>query len=333
MTKHYASLVAETPDLTGKVFAITGTTTGFGYIVAETVASKGANVLLLNRPSERSKVSLAKLQAAVPSASFIAVDCDLQDFDSVKKVAQTIKEDHAISELYCLASNAGIMALPNQATKDGYDVQMQTNHLSHFLLTQQLFPLLKAGAEKHGEARIVNHSSAARNMVPGKFLQEQYLGKNGPHLGDDKANIALFNGGCFIRYHHSKLANTVFTHALKQKLDASSSPAVKSIKSIACHPGVSGTALADHLQGGCFMKMMNPILKILSNSIDDGAMGLLYGMVSPDAESGLLYGPKNDGFSGPAVRTELKEHETDQTACDMLWKKSEEATGVTFDDF
>ena len=331
MVKHYNALAEEISDLKGKVFAITGTTTGFGYIVARTVAEKGGKVLLLNRPSERSKDSLANLKADVPSGDFIAIDCDLQDFDSVKKAAKTIEA--TVSDLYCLANNAGIMALPNKATKDGYDVQMQTNHLSHFLLTQQLFSLLKKGSEKHGEARIVNHSSAARNFVPGKVLQEQYLGKSGPHLGDDKANVATFSGGSFIRYHHSKLANTVFTHALKEKIAASSSPVVQNIKSVACHPGVSMTSLANHLQGNFVMKIMAPCFKMMSNSLEDGAMGLLYGMVSPDAETDMLYGPKNDKFSGPAVKTDLKEHETDREAGDMLWKRSEEATGVVFDDF
>lgn len=36
--------------------------------------------------------------------------------------------------IYCLCNNAGIMARPDEATVDGYDTQMQTNHLSHFLL-------------------------------------------------------------------------------------------------------------------------------------------------------------------------------------------------------
>lgn len=323
--KNYIQLKESLPDLTGKVFAITGTTSGTGFVAAKTVGEKGGKVLLLNRPSERSKASLITLKAAVPAGDFTAIDCDLQDFDSVRTAAHTIVE--TVDDLYCLANNAGIMALPNKATKDGYDVQMQTNHLSHFLLTKELFPLLEKGVEKHGEARVVNHSSAARNMVPGKFLQEEYLGKSGPNLGDDKANMASFTGGNFVRYHHSKLANTVFTAALSQKITNSSNK----IKAVAAHPGVANTNLADHLsKPGLGTSVLNFVFKFVTNSVDDATMGLLYGMASPDAQNGILYGPKKDKFKGPAVPTELKPHETDATYTEMLWKKSEEATGVVF---
>eukprot|EP00958_Prasinococcus_capsulatus_P005402 scaffold523_cov446-Prasinococcus_capsulatus_cf.AAC.6 len=60
----------------------------------------------------------------------------------------------------------GVMASQNEGTVDGYDVQMQTNHLSHFLLTRELLPLLERGAELRGEARVVNHSSTARKVPP-----------------------------------------------------------------------------------------------------------------------------------------------------------------------
>ena len=61
-----------------------------------------------------------------------------------------------------LCNNAGVMAMKDIATSDGYDVQMQVNHLSHFLLTKELLPLIKLAAESKGEARIVNHTSVAR---------------------------------------------------------------------------------------------------------------------------------------------------------------------------
>jgi len=327
--KHYAALKESLPDLSGKVFAITGTTSGTGFIAARTIAEKGGRVLLLNRPSERSKASLEKLLLAVPDADFTAIDCDLQDFDSVRTAAKTIEE--SVEALYCLSNNAGIMGQPNEATKDGYDVQMQTNHLSHFLLARELFPLLARGSEQHGEARVVSHSSGARNMVPGTYLREEYLGKSGPHLGDDAVHMTSFSGGALVCYQHTKLANTVFAAALAQKIASSPSPAVRKIRAVAAHPGVAMTGIGEHLQGGMMMKMMTPVIRFFANTIEDATTGLLYGMAGLEAKNGVLYGPKNDGFSGKAVPTDLQPHETDQASADMLWKASEEATGVKFE--
>ena len=44
----------------------------------------------------------------------------LQDFESVRKAAAEIKSKY--EKLYCLSLNAGIMATPDKATKDGYFV-------------------------------------------------------------------------------------------------------------------------------------------------------------------------------------------------------------------
>lgn len=87
------------------------------------------------------------------------------------------------------------MALPDKATSAGYDVQAQTNHLSHFLLTSELMPALKAAAAgSAGEARVVSHSSISRKS-PGTALQEKYFGKNGGNLGGDSV------GARYERYH------------------------------------------------------------------------------------------------------------------------------------
>ncbi|OLQ03660.1 putative oxidoreductase [Symbiodinium microadriaticum] len=128
------------PRVDGKVFAITGTTSGTGFVAAWVVAELGGTVLLLNRTSQRVSDSMDQLKTIVPEGKFIDVACDLQDFESVRKAAAEIKSKYKM--LYCLSLNAGIMATPDKATKDGYDTQMQTNHLSHFLLAAELFPLL-----------------------------------------------------------------------------------------------------------------------------------------------------------------------------------------------
>lgn len=73
------------------------------------------------------------------------------------------------------------MAVPDEITADGFDKQMQTNHLAHFLLTRELFPLLLASAKEHGDARIVEHSSIARDGTKTKTtdhgLEERYFSK------------------------------------------------------------------------------------------------------------------------------------------------------------
>jgi NAD(P)-dependent dehydrogenase (short-subunit alcohol dehydrogenase family) len=102
------------------------------------------------------------------------------------------------------------MALPEIATKDGYDVQMQTNHLSHFLLSSLMLPALERSCAEHGEARIVVHTSAARNaFAPDAKLEYKYFERRVGDLGGLE--------GRWMRYHMSKLANSTFTFALQAR--------------------------------------------------------------------------------------------------------------------
>jgi len=311
------------PRVDGKVFVITGTTSGTGFVAAWSVAKLGGEVLLLNRASQRVKDAMSKLKIMVPDGKFVDVVCDLQDLESVRKAAAEIKSKY--KKIYCLSLNAGIMATPDKATKDGYDIQMQTNHLSHFLLAAELYPLLEAEAKETGDARIVTHSSLGRLHTPNSCLEEKYFGKNGGNLGGD--SIKMMGGACFHRYFQTKLANSVFTYGLHEKLKAKNSK----VKSLSAHPGASNTNLGEGMTFGCFTDCILAILMpFFAQSSEDGTMGLLKSMVAADAESGVLYGPKNGGPNGPAVANPIMPYENDPKAIEMLWKASEEATGVKF---
>lgn len=316
-TKWFPDFEASLPSLEGKTVVITGTTSGTGYIVARTAARKNAeNILLLNRPSERSKKAEEDLKKEDTKSNIVSIDCDLQDLESVKSAAATIKSKYNAVDVLC--NNAGVMALEDKATKDGYDVQMQTNHISHFLLTKELYPLLQKAKELRGEARVCNHSSEARH---GKKLEEQYFGKNGGNLGGNGASM-VFGGARWVRYQQSKLANSVFTKALANKFGDSG------IKAACAHPGLSATNLqtTTAATGGMGSGMW---FMRLSQSQEDGAMPITAACFDPATVNGSFWGPSGMGqVSGPAKQVKWDKPSQDPASIELLWKASEEAVGA-----
>ncbi len=280
-TLHLDNVIANhSRDMRGRVAAVTGTTSGTGYVCARELAKRGATVLLLNRRSSRSESSLKSLQSEVPSGTFVAVTCDLQDFASVREAAAEINANY--NRLDVLCNNAGVMALRDQATIDGYDVQMQTNCISHFLLTKELFPLLM----ESDDARIVNHSSMARIGGP---LEAEYFGRNGGNLGGDgtEEENERITGPRWARYHQTKLANCAFTYGLKERFDGKG---IKNVKALLAHPGLSMTSLQLTTAEDGGMDAESPFMNN-AQSAEDGATGIIRCCMDPEAKSGDFYGP------------------------------------------
>lgn len=323
-TAHFDALVEKIPSQAKKIVAVTGCTSGTGLVAALTIVSKGGHVVMLNRPSDRAKAAFETVKARATEAKqggeATHIDCDLMDFDGVRAASDQVASEFKDGGIDVLINNAGVMALPDKATKDGHDVQMQTNHLSHFLLTARLYPLLCKAAERSGEARIVNHSSIAR--VGGK-LEEEYLGKNGGKLGGD-SSYKFMGSPQWKRYQQTKLANCVFTYAF---VDKCPNPAIKCLVG---HPGVAKTQLATTTgtSNSGVMRMLS--WGKFGQSEEDGTCGILSGAFLTSAKTGEFYGPGPNGQSGAAVLIEPEEKCTNQEAKDMLWKSSVDAVGQDF---
>jgi|ERR1712008_77878 len=229
----------------------------------------------------------------------VTVTCDLENMTSVRLAAATL---NMIVEPYggldILALNAGIMQQPDVRTSDGFDVTMQTNHLSHFLLVKLLMPSLRAASNARHEVRVVTHSSAARGTctphrpcftegggpVNEKFFLKSAAGSLG---GNDK--IALRE-----RYHQSKLANIVFAMAMHFKLRAAGEE-YAGFKALSAAPGFSETNL--HVPP--FFN--HTWVKDLALSAPDGSCSLLTSMFASSAESGDFYEPSLLA-SGPPLK-------------------------------
>jgi NAD(P)-dependent dehydrogenase (short-subunit alcohol dehydrogenase family) len=251
------------------------------------------------------------------------------DFESVRAAGETVVTKYGASGIHVLCCNAGIMAFADEATKDGFDVQMQTNHLSHFLLTSIVFPLLERGAEAGGEgrgqARIVNHSSLARHE--GELL-ERYLQKNGGNLGGNSASM-LCGGARWKRYGQTKLANSIFTQGLCRRLAGKNSQVI----AVCAAPGLAQTHLqvtslgVGGMTDGCCGSMC---IMGMAQSPADGALGILFASFMPTVTSGDLYEPGGTGIGGLPVKVKLTKTETSVAHDDMLWAASEVAIGGKF---
>lgn len=316
-TKHLEKVIEKHgKDMTGKVAAITGTTSGTGFVCARELAKKGATVILLNRKSDRAANSLQQLQEAVPNANFEAIDCDLQDFDSVKSAAEHIRSKYEVLDV--LVNNAGVMAMKDVATKDGYDVQMQTNVLSHFLLTKELFPAMKNSEE----ARIVNHSSMARLGGP---LVKDYFEPKGGSLGGDgtEEENQGFQGPRWERYHQTKLANAAFTYGLKKRFDEAN---ISNVIPLLAHPGLAATNLQITTASEGGMDAQSELMS-QAQSAEDGATGIIRAAIDPEAQSGNFYGPTT-GWSGYPDLLEPEELLTDEANTNLNWQGCEQAVGA-----
>ena len=323
---YYDEFLESIQSLNNLTIAITGTTSGTGYVAAQTVASKGARVILLNRKSERATKSYNDLKKNNPEAELFLVECDLQRFESVRKAAKEVVK-LCPKGLDALCNNAGVMALKDIATSDGFDVQMQTNHLSHFLLTKELMPSLKKAADNNGESRVVNHSSISRFGV--KSLETQYLEKKGGNLGGNGKRMMFFPQARWKRYSQTKLANAAFTACLSEKLNNSNS----NIKALVAHPGLSVTDLQHTtiIDGGMRTWMTSQMMKS-GQTKEDGAIGIIKCMTDPALDSGKFVGPGAGkmAMKGPVISFDLEPFYDNQHTKDLLWTKSCEAIGEDF---
>jgi retinol dehydrogenase 12 len=139
------------------------------------LAKRGGKVYIACRDQQRGEDAVKEIKDKSRSANVYFLLLDLASADSIRAFSKKFHELE--SQLHILINNAGVMACPKSKTTDGFEMQLGTNHLGHFLLTNLLLDLLKA-------------ASSSRIVVVGALAH-----KWGSINKDDLINI---NGLCFI---------------------------------------------------------------------------------------------------------------------------------------
>ena len=288
------------PDQTGRVAVITGANTGLGFETARALAEHGATVVLAVRDVEKGKKAAAGISGDV-SVQVL----DLTSLDSVRDAAAELHAKHASIDL--LINNAGVMMPPKQTTRDGFELQIGTNHLGHFALTGLLLDLL---LPVRG-SRVVTVSSFA-HRVPGAAI----------HFDDLHWDRSYHRGAS---YAQSKLANLMFTYELQRRL----APRGTTI-SVAAHPGLANTELVRNLPP--VLRPIAPIIApLISQSPARGALPSMRAATDPAVLGGQFYGPdgRREIRGNPRVVASSPQS-YDSALQQRLWTVSEELTGVQF---
>jgi NAD(P)-dependent dehydrogenase (short-subunit alcohol dehydrogenase family) len=299
--------INDIPSQTGRLAAVTGATGGLGYETALALAEAGAEVILLGRNEEKGRIAVQRIAQQVRSAKLRFENVDLASLASVRECSSRLLAQGRPIDL--LVNNAGIMTPPQRKiTADGFELQFETNHLSHFLLTAQLLPLLRRG--KH--PRVVNVSSSAARMGNIDFDDLQAERRYKP----------------FAVYAQSKLANLLFTFELQRRSDTNG----WGLMNNAAHPGYAVTDLItngpgdDSLMGRVGATLLKPIL---SQSAAAGALPTLFGATSPLAKPMGYYGPDGlfelKGNVHPAI---VPSKAKDVATAQRLWDVSVQLTGA-----
>lgn len=285
---------ADIPDQTGRTFVVTGANSGLGAATAKALAKAGAAVTLACRNTAKADAVADQIGDAATVAQL-----DLADLDSVHRFAD------GFTGADVLINNAGVMAIPLRRTAQGFEMQMGTNHLGHFALTALLLDKIAD--------RVVTLSSGMHQI--GRI-----------DLGDLNWEQRRYRR--WRAYGDSKMANLMFGKELAARLAASGSSKLSMI----AHPGYAATELQGRSESveDILMTFLNKTPA--AQSAANGALPTLFAATSPDAVSGLFYGPSElFGMRGAPGISGYNKRADDLAIREGLWTVSEKLTGISFE--
>jgi len=284
---------ADIPPQHGRTIVVTGANSGLGRVVATELSRAGASVVLACRDIGKGEKAAATMPGDVEVRAL-----DLADLSSVRSFAAGID-----TRVDVLINNAGLMAVPEKYTADGFEMQFGVNHLGHFALTGLLLDRITD--------RVVTLSSFMHRM-------------GAIRLGDPNFTRGYRR---WAAYGQSKLANLMFAFELQRRLNETGS----TVRAMAAHPGYSATNLQGRTESVLDVASMIAN-RFVAQSADKGALPTLYAATVPELAGGAYVGPGQPGelWGHPRLvgcSTAARDRRTQRE----LWNLSAELTGVDYD--
>jgi NAD(P)-dependent dehydrogenase (short-subunit alcohol dehydrogenase family) len=146
-------------DFRGKLVVITGATSGIGYLTARKFASRGANLVCINRNVKKSEA----LKAEIEKDFNVKCDYIIADLSNLKDIYSASEKLNKLDiPVDILIHNAGIYLTRRELTSEGFDKVFVVHYLSSFMINILLSEKLKS----EGRARIIMVSSEGHRFAP-----------------------------------------------------------------------------------------------------------------------------------------------------------------------
>lgn len=282
----------DVPRQDGRRYVVTGASGGIGLETAKVLAARGAHVTLAVRNAARGEQAAAAMTGDVEVRLL-----DVADLASVRAFAD------ATGEVDVLVNNAGVLGLPFSRSADGFELQLATNHLGHFALTNLLLPRITD--------RVVVVSS--RSHLTGDVDVDDLLWERRRYQP-------------YAAYAASKLANMLFLAELQRRLTAAGS----TLRATAAHPGSTVTQITSHTGSPIKTLIGRYGHPLVGMAAWQGALPTLYA-ATMDVPGNTYVGPHGLGeMRGWPSAARRSQRALDPDLAKALWTRSEELTGVPF---
>ena len=241
----------------GKVFVVTGATSGIGLDVTKQLAHKGGKVYMAVRNIEKANKVKKDILKQLPNADLEIIKYDQADFSSIEEFANKIKD----MRIDVLVLNAGIFHTWNdKSTVDGYPLTVGTNYVGLYYLSTKLDKAFLNGNIK----RVVVTSSLVHVLGKTKHYKKYLLEvKNKPNR----------------TYNVSKRMDHEFAANLKSKYP--------NLEVVLTHPGFARTNIikASSNSFKSWVKFAgDKFMKFFANSSEKSAICTLLSSTLPEVD-------------------------------------------------
>lgn len=245
--------------LTDKVFLVTGVSSGIGIETMRALYATGGHVFGTVRNMEKGQKAVDDVKSKTKGGKITLIEMDNESLASVKKAAESFLSQS--KQLNILIANAGVMATPQGRTKDGFETQFGTNHISHFYLFQLLKNALLASSTPDFPSRVVSVSSFGHRTGPVRFHDYNF---------EKEAYDP------WISYGQAKTANIYFANEIERRYGS------KGLHATSNHPGGIATGLQVHVDKDLMESWNNETNNNYLKSVEQGAATSIYSALSQE---------------------------------------------------